>query len=319
MKARRAGVLGVIIASLLVPPDLSRACGPFLPVALFTLTRRPDEPRSQYFRGQLGVIHSTYSPENLFVAYRHVSEVGFSPEVIAIIEQRNTPKVLSQDEAVARNVRAAWLAARRKVTAAGPMAGSWFEVFRRVSQPDAYTWYLNCPDDAFRTALRTLESRIARFGTQSREVREWLSGQDQVFRNCSGGESIPQPLPADFHPLIRADREYQIAAAHFYAEHLDEAERRFQAIAQDPDSPWREIAPYLAARSVLRKATLSSGPGRFDRELMIKAEGDFERILAEPSLLSVDESSRGLLRFIQVRLDPEKALLELGARLAAHL
>ena len=49
----------------------------------------------------------------------------------------------------------------------------------------------------------------------------------------------------------------QIAAANFYATNFDEAKQQFEAIARDKRSPYHVIAPYMAARSVLRKGSFA--------------------------------------------------------------
>lgn len=56
--------------------------------------------------------------------------------------------------------------------------------------------------------------------------------------------------------MARADRTYQTAAADFYARNFDETARLFGGIAKDTASPWRQVAPLLLARSLIRKATL---------------------------------------------------------------
>ena len=55
----------------------------------------------------------------------------------------------------------------------------------------------------------------------------------------------------------RMDRDYQIAAATFYAGALVEAERLFTAIGNDVASPYRARARYLVARAIFRGADSS--------------------------------------------------------------
>src|SRR6185295_12974455 len=100
----------------------------------------------------------------------------------------------------------------------------------------------------------------AQWGAGSPNVTEWLRGQDKVFINCSAGPSIPQAI-ADAEPLLAADRKYQIAAAHFYAEQYREAETAFDEIARDTASSWHAIAPYLAARVCIRRGTVGGDAG----------------------------------------------------------
>jgi hypothetical protein len=188
-----------------------------------------------------------------------------------------------------------------------------YEVYRELPGEDTYGWFLNCPDDAFRTAALTLNQRIQQFGAESREVRSWAEAQEQVFANCAQGAVTPVPAPADIDPLIRADRTYQIAAAHFYTGDFDAAEAGFSEIAEDASSPWHDIAPYLVARTLIRKATLSGGYRQFDVATMTRAEDQLKRIAEDPQLETVHGAAERLLSYVRIRLHPEERLRELGA------
>lgn len=87
-----------------------------------------------------------------------------------------------------------------------------------------YQSFQNCLDDTYTSAVRTLNERVRRYGSASREVGEWFDGQLAVFTNCSGVDLVvPADAPPWADPLLQADRRYQIAAAHFYAMRYDEA------------------------------------------------------------------------------------------------
>ena len=82
---------------------------------------------------------------------------------------------------------------------------------------------------------------------------------------CFGAAAATAPrylpaLPEGAPAARRADRAYQIAASSFYAGRLEEAQKAFEEIASDAGSRWRNLAPYLAARAVLRQATLAEEP-----------------------------------------------------------
>src|SRR5262249_62320226 len=84
--------------------------------------------------------------------------------------------------------------------------------------------------------------------------------------------------------LIQADRAYQIAAAHFYASDYDTAKRMFADIAKDSSSPWRQVAPYLQARTLFRQAILRPGPrSEEDRGLLAQAETQAAAVLHDSS------------------------------------
>lgn len=233
-------------------------CGPWLPVAYFTFARHPSDPR--YFDGDLGILQPTYWRIYLYTAYRYLTESDLKPVA-------TSPPAASRLEKPT-NWAETWLSARKKVKPEG--AAPQIAVFRELPP---YQSYLNYPDDAFRNAVETLESRVTQFGAESKAVHDWLEAQDLVFSNHSVEKHIPAAASKDLPLLIQRDRDYQIAAATFYAEEFDDAERRFRAIAHDLDSPWRTWAPYLAARCLVRKAALKGGDGQWDLESLSRRNG----------------------------------------------
>jgi hypothetical protein len=96
---------------------------------------------------------------------------------------------------------------------------------------------------------------------------------------------MPVPASADLPPIIRADREYQIAAANFYAARYADAETRFRRIAADPASPWNRIAPYLVVRTLSRAS---------DRSLPA-AEVEARSVLGNPKFIALHGMTRVLL------------------------
>ena len=58
-----------------------------------------------------------------------------------------------------------------------------------------YESFLNCPDEAFAGAMRTLEARRKRFGDRSAPLRDWARAQVAVFENCHDG-SLVLPIAA---------------------------------------------------------------------------------------------------------------------------
>jgi hypothetical protein len=49
-----------------------------------------------------------------------------------------------------------------------------------------YQYIDNCLDDAFATAVRTLNDRIAKYTPVGAEAQDWVRAQDAVFANCRG-------------------------------------------------------------------------------------------------------------------------------------
>jgi hypothetical protein len=285
------GVL--MMAGLLIcPTDLSSCM--FFPTTVFTSKLAPlDEPR--FFRGQLDILQPHYRRIYLMAAYRYLTGIGLSPEdqqaLLApaagtdFFTNRGSPEIRG------------WLQVRVQVGAA-PL--DQIDPFKFLPN---YAYILNCGDDAFRNAAATLAER-ARAGASHDDLRTWVAAQDQVFANCAPpwppqpkppAPSIPAALPATAAHWMQADRAYQIAAAEFYAGQFDAAFTDFQRIAGDRSSPWHGIAPYLAARALIRKATI------VDVSAAPAAQEQLRKVLADPDAAAWHESARGLVRYLRTR------------------
>ncbi len=258
-------VLFVILGAAVMAPPLLESCGPFLRSALFYLKRAASTDSASYARGRLGVVAPSFDRKNLVVAYRYYSGIPLTTgEASAFypVAAAAPPAKSAIDE---------WSEAR---AAAGGSNQPAIEPYKKLQKEGAFDNYLNCLDDAFRTATATLAKRSATWGAKSDNLREWLEGQDQVFSNCSGPRNIPGPANGK-DPLLVADRQYQIAAAAFYAEDWALARRAFDEVAANPASPWRSRVPYLKARVSIREATLGGNQEAFARaEKELAAAGD---------------------------------------------
>ncbi len=290
----------------------AEACGPFLTVPLFTASTTPTD-LERYAAGELGVVQPRFIRRYLFIAYRY----GSGRPLTAA--ERRAAAGAGDGEAGGTGEEAvkAWATARQRVDAGRPAAPAAYEQYGSDTIGTAFVQFLNCPDDAFRTAARTLDARVARAGGPTPAVLAWLDAQDLVFANCSrqAGHTpqIPAPLPANAAPADRADRAYQIAAADFYAGRWDEAVGAFRAIAADRSSPWQPWGDYLAARALIRKGTLSEPEGR---DALALAAGALDAILADPALSARHDAARGLRRWLELRLHPQERVLALAERLA---
>ncbi|HLZ13268.1 MAG TPA: hypothetical protein VKP58_11835 [Candidatus Acidoferrum sp.] len=287
-------------------PNFTLACGPFFESAVFTFQDGPDGPDQDFAAGKLGILLPGFHSSYLVVAYRYLSDVKLSSEqqagAVQVWQGNVTPGQADMEKAVAE-----W----RKARGLPPQVD--IARYAIVSEEQPYSYFTNCNADAFQTATRTLQDRIAKYGATSAELEEWVAGQDQVFANC-GGESkiIPAAISAG-PPLLLADRAYQIAAANFYARNFDDAVKEFDAIAQDPASPWAGISPYLAARALIRKANLLNKPNEdFDPAAMSAAQARLERILSDPRAAAIHQQTARLLNFILFRTEPKKRVAELG-------
>ena len=300
---------GALVAAVLSRPAVD-ACGPHFTPPTFVSLHRPDLPYERFVAGQLGTLRPTYARRYLAVAYRNLAGVPFSQAAQAAQVGWNAvpPSIFSGPDA------ALWLEARRRFGA--PPIPDAPDPYRPVGSKDSYTRYANCLTDAFRTAASTLASRVEVYGAKSAEVAEWLRGQDQVFANCGGGRVIPSSAPASLPRLIHDDRAYQIAAAFFYAADFDTAERLFHDIAANDGSPWRSIAPYLAVRCQVRKATLALKSG-FDRTLLERAAAGLEELLRSPDS-TTRSRAQGLETFVADRLDPVGRVRTLSQQLMSE-
>jgi hypothetical protein len=278
----------IAVLILAVPVELP-GCGPFLPEALFHLTRGPEAP-AVFARGQLGIVQPTYDRVFQMIAYRYLSGVGLNDAERQAVLPSPQPVADVPAPVVTPNP---WLVARNHAPGVTPLRQ--LDPYRQVNKEGYFDTYLNCNDDAFRTAASTLE-RIQRTGAAA----EWIAAQDVVFSNCSQGTTIPQPAS---DPRLRADRAYQVASAKFYSEQYGAARQDFQTIAADASSPWHEVAPYLAARCLIRAARFA------------EAETELRTIMADPALTRWHAPASRLLGYVRARLHPAERMHELALAL----
>jgi len=320
--ARASVAFALVIAMILLPPPAS-ACGPFFPVTIFIQTKHPDLPLDKFAAGKLGVLQPSYARSYLVVAYRYLSGLPFDSseqqQLMALWAHR-----LDREEEWLKNKNNAyqeWLEARYKfATGSKPAAvkkdddafpGYKFSASR-------YSEFENCAEDAFLTAAKTLQARSKQFGQHSEEVRDWLEAQDTVFHNCGGPFAVtgklelPEQAPKRLPALLRADRDYQIAAAYFYDGNWAEAEQRFQAITQDAASPWQAIANIVAVRTKLRRITLSEDSSDSSQKDLAAIDAELRNLEKMPSMRALLPAIWRMRGFVEFRLDPYERRLELA-------
>lgn len=306
----------VSVTVLLCSTRPTLGCGPFAARAVFTYEKHPDLPLARFAAGELGVLEPTYARSYLAVAYRYFTGAGLDKEeqksALALWDERLMHYWDNQNDD-ADNWTKAWLEALSKVTSANTQEKP--SPYRTEDRKDFYINYLNCPKDAFRNATDTLNKLIAKYGASSAEAKDFAATQQRVFAVCSEGKEIPEAANASASPTIKANRAYQIAAANFYAGNFDVAGQMFNAIAADGSSPFRQLAPYLVARTLIRKATLTAEQGKVDNAALSQAQSQLEKILADKNQSALHQSARGLLNFVRFRLNPENRLHELAGDL----
>ncbi|HRG99740.1 MAG TPA: hypothetical protein PLR99_26020 [Polyangiaceae bacterium] len=291
--------------------------------------RHPDLPLAPFVAGRLGVLQPTYARSHLVVAYAWLSgkRLDASAQRSGLeLDQRRLAPPAAQTvapgvvPAPAPDVVGAWERERARVLGQAPAPRPPADGPSGVptyTTPSTFVTIEGCLADAFRVARDTLLDREARLGARSPELVAWTQAQTLVFSNCSdpNKKAIPAPLPGAATQAARADRAYQIASAYFYSNQLDEAERRFRAIAADRASPWSALAGYVLARVRVRRATL--GHDDADKAELGRALVEVDAQLRDPSRVALHASLRRYRELVRVRLEPARLVPELSAKLAA--
>ena len=303
------------------------ACGPFIPEDTFSFSTNPDLPLKSYATGNLGVIRPTFAKSYLVVAYRYLVDKPLSAEEQMAAYQLWKSRINYAGQFDNAALTDAWTAARRKVPG---LASVTVDPQRRVSSDDPYgEFYTNCNASSFASAAKLLDEKIARHGLSSNFVKDWVNAQDLVFCHCSGGSynwnkkandpepAFPKPAQAQADAEEKYDRQYQLAAAKFYAQNFDASLADFKQIAAEAASPYASLAAYMIARCYLRKATLTKmDHAQFDSTLD-QARTQLNAIMANPALSALHEDCRELIGFIAFRLKPGARLNDLAATLTA--
>ena len=314
MRKRLAySVIAIALAVGLFAAPTSFACGPFQLEAIFTFTVHPEFPLERFARGELGVVQPSYARSYLFVAYRELLGNGFNEQEQRVLTQFWQDRLNYNWDLGDQEWIKGWITARQKVPGVGEPPK--IEVYRHREKPYEYETYLNCQKDAFESASTTLASRISKYGIENRAVKDWIAAQDQVFANCSEGQHIPAAALTSDETVFQADRAYQMAAANFYAGNFDGAKKTFESIAADGGSPWQDVAPYLIARTLVRKASL--GAAEVKTPALSEAENQLNKILADRKLASSHAAASRLLNVVRLRLHPTERLHELAHSLLA--
>jgi tetratricopeptide (TPR) repeat protein len=307
----------LLALTLIVPPPAVMACGegPESAESIFIQSDRPDLPFDTYAAGELGIVQPGYDRSYLVVAYRYFSGKAFDASEQAQLVALWNHYLNNEDhgpQVQAGAGEAEWNAALQDVAQIKVPDNPQLSAHDRFVLA-TYQSYTNCLDDAYHTAAKTLKERAQQFGPRSAAVQSWVGAQQTVFHNCDAGSgSIPNAAEASLPPVIRADRDYQIAAAYFYSGNWDEAEKRFRQIAGDVSSPWRATAAMVAARCQIRAATLGTDDPVERQRNYVAADAQLKKIIADPAFSSVKAGAERLRGYVEFRLDPDARLVELS-------
>lgn len=338
---RRSITSALLLLALLLMPANIFPCAFSSAEPVFTQPNGPDQPLDLFAQGRLGIIQPRYERQYLVVAYRYLSGNPLTKAEETAVAQDWTPQHFNQLSST-KSALDIWNQARiEALSPKGYFSHRDIDAYRALR--DGWQQYPNCGDDAFLSAANTVTNLAKTFGPGSTAVRDWVQAQDTVYENCganAGGRVTPQnatelrpniPPPATFeNAVLTLNRQYQIAAANFYAGDFQGAAKQFQQIANERDSPWRTWAPYLVARCYVRDATLnppaSAGDAgttnpdapSFDVQQMAAAEKQLQRILRDPSLAAIRPASQKLLNYVEGRLHTDQRLSEVAQQLAGR-
>jgi TolA-binding protein len=313
MEVRRIAVALVAAGLVAAAPRFSHG-GAAIPA--FKPGDFPDN-QAEFNRGKPGLITPALDKSEELIAYRILS--GLTMEANSPAGLVRKPRAASPAGPFPDMPNEAWRKARATVSPApvisnGYMATGYIDPYK-VSKFGKYVYFQNCLDDAFSTAVRTLADRRLSYRDDAL-LSAWAQAQDRVFSNCSGSHAPNGALAPPLYPeepgpnlpaLARADRSYQIAAAHFYAEDFDAAETKFREIAQDRNSPWLQTAGYMVGRTLMREFSLANKAGAGNA-----ARAVFQRIAADPSAGGLRDSARGLTEHLNA-LDHSRETMQLLA------
>jgi hypothetical protein len=312
MKLGRLLVSIALFAALLT--QLVMPCGPGYTTPVFDTDKRPESPYSDYAAGRLGIVKATFPRSVLMASYRWLSGAGLTPdEQQAMIDVWKAQ--LDNKEFADNNVDQAvdaWVAKRKQVMTKEEKPPP---IYGDRSSGEDYAFFPNCTQSAFDTAIETLNDRVSAHGPSDANVVNWVQAQDAVFANCSSGKQTPDDAPAGAPDWLQKDRAYQKAAAKFYAMDYNDARQAFGEIAHDFDSPWRETADYLVARTLIREASLAHNAKKAET-LYDEAQTHIEHNVSPSGKFGT--SAARLLNLIAYRRHPKQRVAELGRKLGTR-
>ena len=299
-----ASLAALLMLHLATP---ARACAPSFLEPVYVFVESPDLPFAEFTAGKLGILRPTFGRKTLAIAFRYLNGGSFTSD-----EQKTLALALRAkgSEGPATDAVKLWITTRKEFLKENETLPA---IYVEQQRYGGYDFFPNCTANAFEVATETLKARVASYGSEDTNVRNWLTAQDTVFQNCSSGGKFPEAPGSEAAEWLRKDRDYQMAAAHFYSLNFDQARTRFSAIAHDPASPWQETADYLVGRTWVRQASLTENEDQRD-QLYRQAELYLEALKVRA--IKFVRATQRLLGLVKYRLHPEERVGELGRILA---
>ena len=159
----------LVLSAALVRP--AGTCSPSIE-PLYWFTEFPGATPEQVLAGQPGLISGEWPLPTLLVVYRHLEGLPMA-RWAQIATPASSAPATAEPRAAAVDAAEAWSAAVKR--AGGETAYIYREREIQSSDGSSSGFYVNCLDDAFRTAARTLDERVTRYGAGSRETKAWLA------------------------------------------------------------------------------------------------------------------------------------------------
>ncbi len=292
----------MLLLALLASLAPAVACGPFIESTVFSYQRHPEPPLAAFVAGPPGVIHPRWLDSFQVAAWRamigrplSVTEQAAFREAWAVELTNGVPASPGLD---------AWTEARAKLPDPPPVNPS-------REDPDTWSAWTNCGDDAFRVAAATL--RRLSVSDPEDERADWLAAQDRVFAACSDAAApAPKEAPPRASRWLKEERDWQVAAWYFYQGRWDEADQAFTPLARI--GPRSEEAELVRARIQVRRYSLSDFK---DAESGARARKMLQDILDNKRLSSVHASATRLLDYVSFHAAPVVQRDALASQLSA--
>jgi hypothetical protein len=288
----------------LAPP--AWATGPLGPEIRF-FSRSGQDPVDDltYFRGQLGILRPTFTDNRLYAAYRIMQGGRFSEaQARQLLAPCCGPPETPYDAVTS------WMDLRKRVAGVPPAQDPRYAAYRRRPE-NMQLFDVSCLPNAYRNSAATLRARIAEHGANTPLLRDWVIGQDAVLLNCDADTALPGELP-NAPAWLKADRAYQIAAAHFYRLDYARAGQLFAQIGRDASSPWQKTARYLVARCAVHAAIEDKTP-----KLIADAQQAIDALATDPQLADYRADAPKLASLLAFATRPQERARELERSLLA--